>query len=311
MFRQCAKDHNKGVLVSFTRVAGTRMCGHLIAALRLLRLKPALLACVRTPEFLRAKKHRMVVVALTKEVVWDFIYSCCQAFYPIMRLVRLADSKIPNMHLLKYYVLQSDRMLEKYLPKVELSYASIPHHIRAIMGDTSAYQIEFDPPPPPKKTPRMRLESKSMGTNDDITSDLSSNEEEEEENYDEEVESDTESDINDVSDPGDNIEVVDSVGHTLTGRIMLAWKASRADLLHDFACVAFLFSPNPTVQEYVVKNHVQADNDAAERLIAKWLIPESTLGTEQSQLMASLVTTLWKEWGKFLPIFILLISVLN
>mmetsp|Transcript_4529 Transcript_4529/g.9435 ORF Transcript_4529/g.9435 Transcript_4529/m.9435 type:complete len:217 (-) Transcript_4529:1547-2197(-) len=55
MFRQCAKEHTKGVLVSFTRVAGTRMCGHLIAALRLLRLKPALLACVHTPEFLRAK----------------------------------------------------------------------------------------------------------------------------------------------------------------------------------------------------------------------------------------------------------------
>ncbi len=73
MFRQCAKDHYKGILVSYTRVAGTQMCGHLIAALRLLRLKPALLACVRTPEFLRVKKHCMVVVALTKEVVWDFI----------------------------------------------------------------------------------------------------------------------------------------------------------------------------------------------------------------------------------------------
>ncbi len=95
------------------------MCGHLIAALRLLRLKPALLACVCTPEFIRAKKHHLVVGALTKEVVWDFIYSCCQAFYPIMHLVRLADSKIPNMHFLKYDVLQSDQMLEKYLPKVE------------------------------------------------------------------------------------------------------------------------------------------------------------------------------------------------
>ncbi len=57
------------VLVSFTRVAGTCMCGHLIAALCLLRLKSALLACVYTPEFLRAKKHHMVMIALTKEVV--------------------------------------------------------------------------------------------------------------------------------------------------------------------------------------------------------------------------------------------------
>mmetsp|Transcript_2661 Transcript_2661/g.5122 ORF Transcript_2661/g.5122 Transcript_2661/m.5122 type:complete len:288 (+) Transcript_2661:1342-2205(+) len=80
---------------------------------------------------------------------------------------------------------------------------------------------------------------------------------------------------------------------------MLAWKASCADLLHDFARAAFLFSPNPTVQEYVINNHVQADKDAAERLIAKWLLPEGTLETERSRLMASLVTTLWKEWGEF------------
>jgi len=155
-------------------------------------------------------------------------------------------------------------------------------------------------------------QSKSTGTIDDVISDLSSNEEDEEDNYDEEVmESDTESDSNDVLDPGDNIEVVDSVGHTLTGRIMLAWKASCADLLHDFARAAFLFSPNPTVQEYVINNHVQADKDAAERLIAKWLLPEGTLETERSRLMASLVTTLWKEWGEFLTNFILFALVLK
>mmetsp|Transcript_2660 Transcript_2660/g.5120 ORF Transcript_2660/g.5120 Transcript_2660/m.5120 type:complete len:86 (+) Transcript_2660:1342-1599(+) len=82
---------------------------------------------------------------------------------------------------------------------------------------------------------------------------------------------------------------------------MLAWKASRVDLLYDFDRAAFLFSPNRTVQEYVVKNYAQADKDAAERLIAKWLIPERTLRTERSRLMASLVPTLWKEWGEYLP----------
>mmetsp|Transcript_22845 Transcript_22845/g.45782 ORF Transcript_22845/g.45782 Transcript_22845/m.45782 type:complete len:126 (+) Transcript_22845:680-1057(+) len=125
------------------------------------------------------------------------------------------------------------------------------------------------------------------------------------------MESDTESDSNDVLDPGDNIDVVDSEGHTLTGRIMLAWKASRVDLLYDFDRAAFLFSPNRTVQEYVVKNYAQADKDAAERLIAKWLLPEGTLETERSRLMASLVTTLWKEWGEFLTNFILFALVLK
>ncbi len=83
MFRQCAKDHDKFVLVSFTRVTSTWMCDHLMAALCLLRLKPVLLTCVHTPEFLRAKTHCMVVIALTKEKVWDFIYSHCQGFLPL------------------------------------------------------------------------------------------------------------------------------------------------------------------------------------------------------------------------------------
>ncbi len=95
------------------------------------------------------------------------------------------------------------------------------------MGNTSAYQVKFDPPPPTKKTSCMQLESKSRGTksndkNEDIVSDLSSNEGEEEENYDEELESDTDSDDNNVPDAGDNIDVVDSEGNTLTGWIMLA-----------------------------------------------------------------------------------------
>lgn len=109
-----AMEHNNGVPLSFIRVAGTHMAGNLIAALRLLRLKPALLACIRTPEFLRLNKHKLVVTVLLKEEVWDFIFAVCRAFYPIMRIVRLADSKQPNMHLLKYYVLQADRMLAEY-----------------------------------------------------------------------------------------------------------------------------------------------------------------------------------------------------
>ncbi len=56
----------------------------------------AALLAVCTLQFLSKNKHYMVVIALTKEVVLNFIYTCCQDFYLIMRLVRLADSKIPK-----------------------------------------------------------------------------------------------------------------------------------------------------------------------------------------------------------------------
>lgn len=42
----------------------------------------------------------------------------------------------------------------------------------------------------------------------------------------------------------------------------MAWKASHADLLHDFAHTAFLFLLEPIVQEYVDKNQVQANKNA-------------------------------------------------
>ncbi len=100
-------------------------------------------ACICSySKILRGKQASFVVIALSKDVVWDFIYSYCQACHPIMRLVRLAGSKIRNIYLLKYYVMQSDWMLQKYLPKVDLSYAKIPHHIRAIMGNTMTYAVK-------------------------------------------------------------------------------------------------------------------------------------------------------------------------
>ncbi len=73
-----------------------------------------------------------------------------------------------------------------------------------------------------------------------------------EEYYEKEVKSDTDSDAEDVPEPADNIEVMDSEGNTLTGWNMMAWKASCADILYDLGCTAFLFLRNPIVQEHVL-----------------------------------------------------------
>ncbi len=64
--RKCTLDHNNGIPIFFTKISDTCICGHLIAALCLLRLKLALFACVDTPDFLRAKNHCSVVIALTQ-----------------------------------------------------------------------------------------------------------------------------------------------------------------------------------------------------------------------------------------------------
>jgi hypothetical protein len=46
---------------------------------------------------------------------WKLLFVMCRALYAPMRVLCLADQKIPAMDKLYYYVLQTDRMLPKYL----------------------------------------------------------------------------------------------------------------------------------------------------------------------------------------------------
>ncbi len=95
------------------------------------------------------------------------------------------------MRFLKYYVMQVDQMVEKYLPKIYTTHASIPHCVQAIMGNTKAYLVNFGPHPPPEKYPCLQLKSESRGTkssynHEDEAFGLPSNENYDEEDYDEE-----------------------------------------------------------------------------------------------------------------------------
>jgi hypothetical protein len=44
----------------------------------------------------------------------------CHALYAPMRVLRLADQQVPGMEKLYYYVLQTDRMLLRWLPDAEM-----------------------------------------------------------------------------------------------------------------------------------------------------------------------------------------------
>ncbi len=85
-----------------------------------------------------------------------------------MRFVRMADSKQPCMHLLKFYILQHDQTLKEYLSKVEFIYAVISQHTHDILGNTTCYEIcngiELEPPSPPKKVPWMKPSIKNYNS---------------------------------------------------------------------------------------------------------------------------------------------------
>ncbi len=44
----------------------------------------------------------------------------CRALYSSMRVLRLADQQVPGMEKLYYYILQTDRMLLRWLPDAEM-----------------------------------------------------------------------------------------------------------------------------------------------------------------------------------------------
>ncbi len=118
---------------------------------------------ISKPQFVRKNKNHNIVIALQKECVWDFVFAACHVFHPIMQLICLCDLKIPNMHLLKYYVMQADRMLKEYSPKVDMTYAVIPQNICDIIGDTSTYDVAFNISPslPQVKPPWFKLKPKA------------------------------------------------------------------------------------------------------------------------------------------------------
>lgn len=56
---------------------------------------------------------------LMNQDFWKLLFVMGRALYAPMRLLRLADQKTPAMDKLYFYVLQTDRMLPKYLQDAE------------------------------------------------------------------------------------------------------------------------------------------------------------------------------------------------
>jgi len=97
------------------------MAGELIALLRMLRLKDALRATIRSSEYLQnhARLFRRENIFLESDEFWKYIFTLCRALYSPMRILRLADKKEAAMDKLYYFVHQTDATLPKYLKIAE------------------------------------------------------------------------------------------------------------------------------------------------------------------------------------------------
>ncbi len=95
------------------------MASELIALLRLIRLRPALVATVTSPEFIALRAFQGLSALFQSQDFWVYAFQLARAVYPLMRILCLADTKTAGMDKLYYFVLQGDRVLPKYLKSAE------------------------------------------------------------------------------------------------------------------------------------------------------------------------------------------------
>jgi hypothetical protein len=119
MLKKYTRLHNKGIHLGFIKPSECHMAGEHIALLRLLRLKNGLRATITSKEFIDLRVFHSITAVLMNPDFWRYLFVMCSALYAPMRVLCLDDQKLPAMDKLYYYVLQTDRMLLKYIVDAE------------------------------------------------------------------------------------------------------------------------------------------------------------------------------------------------
>ncbi len=103
------------------------MVGEQIALTRLLRLMDALKSTINSKEFMDLNNFKPETFVLNSDNFWLYLFVMCCALYSPMHVLRLADQQVPGMEKLYYYVLQTDRMLLRWLPDAEMRVLVLRH----------------------------------------------------------------------------------------------------------------------------------------------------------------------------------------
>ena len=282
MFRKHSKDHNKGISLSFIKIAETRMGGNIIALLRLLRLRDPLVATIVSAEFRKLKCWRSFSSLAQNEGLWEYIFKVCRAFYPVMRVLRLADSKIPVMDKLYFYVRMADQMMEKYLPYVELAYKCVV--TADFLSILSQEGLAVDA---------------NTGSDDDISVEEADEEESDGEEGGEDVEIDDTISVSSEESCEDDGDALAAEFDTLTTKCMAIWNKRRSKLTHDFSRAGYMLSPHPTIVADADKNHSPEDMAAIERLLFKLVLDPSLVGEAKDREKGRLSREFWDAHKNF------------
>jgi hypothetical protein len=117
VFKKISKVHNNGRILQFIEPSECRMGGEALQLLRILRLKDTIMESVMSKVFIECKKFHFIGQIVKHDGFWDLLLAICQLWYPLFRLLRLADMR-GGIDKVKYYVCQVDLLMESGLQNV-------------------------------------------------------------------------------------------------------------------------------------------------------------------------------------------------
>ncbi len=213
-----------------------RMGGNFIAMLRVLRLREPLVATVSSAEFRGLRAFENIAGLILNPHFWTYWSFMVRAMYPFMRILRLADRKIPGMDKLYYYVLQADRVVPQYLTQAEeFGDAFLTEEVVEVFEST-------------KDAARQSFEESEY---DDAIEDSKDWDQADEKDPDEEEDVleniDIDSDDEDEEDFDSDEEPDPWLSNSLCGRVMSKWRNRRSKLCHAYSLVGFMLCPIPTI----------------------------------------------------------------
>ena len=91
--------HNNRIYIGFIKISECCMAGELIGLLCLLRLRDILRVAIASKEFknIWEKTFWREVIVQENNEFWEYLFTLCRSLYAPMRILRLADQKIPAM----------------------------------------------------------------------------------------------------------------------------------------------------------------------------------------------------------------------
>jgi hypothetical protein len=89
---------------------------------------------VTSPEFRDLGVFLDIAWVVLTEEFWVLIFLLCRAVYPQLRILRLADQKVPAMDKLAYYIAQANRLTPKFLREAEGHTSQLSNVIIEIIG---------------------------------------------------------------------------------------------------------------------------------------------------------------------------------